>query len=181
VRSITDAYEIKPIHFVFIKATEGATFRDDEFKNNWKNAGKTNIKRGAYHFFRSSKDGQVQAKNYIKTVGDIRYKDFPPVLDIETIHKGCSKELLNQRALQWLKEVEKRYGRKPIVYTYVSFARDYLSDEIKDNYDIWIANYNKPEPSFNDWKLWQFTDKGVVFGVPGYVDMNVISKDDFSE
>ena len=117
-RTIRDPYlakEIKPVSFVFIKATEGASFKDKDFKENWKAAGKTDLRRGAYHFFRSSKDGEIQARNFISTVGDLRFKDLPPVLDIETIHIGCPKELLNQRALQWLKAVEKRYGKKPII------------------------------------------------------------------
>ena len=143
-RTIRDPYlakEIKPVSFVFIKATEGASFKDKDFKENWKAAGKTDLRRGAYHFFRSSKDGEIQARNFISTVGDLRFKDLPPVLDIETIHLGCPKELLNQRALQWLKAVEKRYGKKPIIYASSSFIKDYLKSEIVGNYPIWVAHY----------------------------------------
>ena len=66
--------------------------RDPDFKTNWKDAGKTGLRRGAYHFFLSSKDGDIQAANFIKAVGDIRARDLPPVLDIETIHKDTDRD-----------------------------------------------------------------------------------------
>ena len=68
VRNPYAARDIKPVSFVIIKATEGASFTDSDFKANWREAGRSGLRRGAYHFFRSSKDGEVQAKNFISTV-----------------------------------------------------------------------------------------------------------------
>ena len=177
VRDPYSAQEIKPVSFILIKATEGASFTDPDFKDNWRNAGKASLRRGAYHFFRSSKDGETQAKNFISTVGDMRVKDLPPVLDIETIHLGCSDQLLNQRALKWLRTVEKHYGKKPVVYASSSFIKDHLSKEIYGNYPIWVAHYGKARPSHEEWIWWQFTDRAVVKGVPGTVDMSVMKAD----
>ena len=176
VRDIHDAYDINPVSFVFIKATEGVSMVDKDFSRNWKEAGKSGLKRGAYHFFRSSKDGTAQAELFIRTVGDLRFKDLPPVLDIETIHRGGSRKRLNEEAIKWLKAVESHYGKKPIVYTGSSFAMDYLSKDITDNYPVWVAHYEKVLPSFEGWTWWQFTDKAVVKGVPGLVDLNVMRK-----
>ena len=116
---------------------------DKDFKRNWQDAGRSGLRRGAYHFFRSSKDGEAQARLFIKTVGDLRFKDLPPVLDIETIHRGGSMKKLNEEALKWLETIEGHYGKKPIVYTGSSFARDWLSKRITDNYPVWIAHYEK--------------------------------------
>ena len=59
-------------------------------------------------------------------------------------------------------------------YTFrASFAKDCLSREITDNYPVWIAHYGRDLPSFEGWRWWQFTDKAVVKGVPGRVDLNV--------
>ena len=110
---------------------------------------------------------------FIKTVGPIGNDDLPPVLDIETIHKGCSKNLLNSRALTWLKEVERHYGRKPIVYSSAYFIRDILSREIQEQYPIWVAHYEKEAPMHEGWHIWQFSDKAVVYGIEGYVDLNI--------
>jgi len=178
-RTIRDhhlAKDIRPVSFVFIKATEGASMVDKDFKRNWRDAGRSSLRRGAYHFFRSSKDGETQAKLFIRTVGDLRFKDLPPVLDIETIHRGGSRERLNEEALKWLEIIENHYGKKPIVYTGASFAKDCLGKDITDNYPVWIAHYEKDQPSFDGWTWWQFTDRAVVKGVPGLVDLSVMRK-----
>ena len=170
------AKDIRPVSFVFIKATEGVSMVDKDFKRNWQDAGRSGLRRGAYHFFRSSKDGEAQAKLFIKTVCDLRFKDLPPVLDIETIHRGGSMKKLNEEALKWLETIEGHYGKKPIVYTGSSFARDWLSKRITDNYPVWIAHYEKDRPDFDGWTFWQFTDKAVVKGVPGPVDLSVMKR-----
>lgn len=170
------AKDIRPVSFVFIKATEGVSMVDKDFKRNWQDAGRSGLRRGAYHFFRSSKDDEAQARLFIKTVGDLRFKDLPPVLDIETIHRGGSMKKLNEEALKWLETIEGHYGKKPIVYTGSSFARDWLSKRITDNYPVWIAHYEKDRPDFDGWTFWQFTDKAVVKGVPGPVDLSVMKR-----
>ena len=124
----------------------------------------------------SSKDPKKQADRFIETV-KLRHRDLPPVLDIETMHAGCSKEELSRKALVWLQAVEKHYGRKPIVYTSDSFARDILSPDITAHYPMWIARYNKKEPRFTGWTMWQFTEEAVVYGANGgYVDLSVIKQ-----
>lgn len=173
IKDLQAARHTRPVKFVFIKATEGAAMRDPKFKTLWAEAGEHDIKRGAYHFFRSSKDGAVQARSFIATVGDLRHSDLPPVLDIETIHRGCSHKALNERALVWLKDVEEHYRRTPIVYTSDDFAKNVLSKEITDNYPIWIAHYKAERPIFQDWEYWQFTDKALVYGIQEPVDLNV--------
>jgi lysozyme len=172
-RSKHHAKDIRPLSFVIIKATEGTSMKDKMFRKHWEQAEDSGIRKGAYHFFRSSKDPVQQAKLFIRTVGPIGNDDLPPVLDIETIHKGCSKDLLNSRALTWLKEVERHYGRKPIVYSSAYFIRDILSKEIKEHYPIWVAHYEKEAPMHEGWHIWQFSDKAVVYGIEGYVDLNI--------
>ena len=175
-KSMTKAKNIKKVSYVFIKATEGTSMKDKHFNTHWKNAGKHDIRRGAYHFFRSSKDAKQQALHFIQTVGPLSEDDLPPVLDIETIHKGCSRKTLNEKALIWLKTVEKHYGRKPIVYSSASFIERNLYKEIKDNYPIWVAHYGAARPRCDKWHIWQFADNATVYGIAGEVDLNVTTE-----
>ena len=172
-RDILKAKKVCPVSSVLIKATEGITLKDSDFASNWSSALNHNVKRGAYHFFRSSKDPSAQARNFIGTVGRLSPGDLPPVLDIETIHKGFTGKQLSDKALVWLKAVEKHYGVKPVVYTSDWFLKTYLTKDITDNYPIWIARYNTTPPEFSDWILWQFTDEAVVRGIRGKVDLSV--------
>ena len=169
-KNLSGAKAILPLQHVIMKATEGESMKDPHFSAWWQEAG--HLSRGAYHFFRSSRDPQLQAQNYIQTV-ELSHKDLPPVLDIETVHEGCTKEQLNAKALKWLRMVEAHFGRTPIVYTSDSFAKDWLGREIRENYPLWIARYNTLEPETQGWRFWQFTDRAVVYGVKGKVDLSV--------
>ena len=172
-RDVLKAKRVFPVSSVIIKASEGISLKDKDFADNWSNALNHGIRRGAYHFFRTSTDPAAQARNFIEAVGPLSKGDLPPVLDLETIHKGCSAKQLCERALIWLKAVEKHYGVKPVVYTGDSFLKDYLSKEITDNYPVWIAHYKTDSPVYQDWIMWQFTDEAVVRGIRGKVDLSV--------
>ena len=172
-KDLLRAKAIFPVSTVILKATEGEKLTDRKFAEYWEEAGKRSYPRGAYHFFRSSRNAERQAQNYISKV-NLRHSDLPPILDVETMHEGCTKQDLNDRVLVWLKTVEKHYGRTPIIYTSDSFARDILSPDITKHYPMWIARYNKDEPKFKSWTMWQFTDKAVLYGVSGYVDLSAI-------
>jgi GH25 family lysozyme M1 (1,4-beta-N-acetylmuramidase) len=42
---------------------------------------------------------------------------------------------------------------------------------------MWIARYNKKEPRFADWTMWQFTEEAIVYGANGgFVDLSVIKQ-----
>ena len=172
-KDLLQAKIIYPVSSVILKATEGEKLTDRKFAEYWEEAGKRSYRRGAYHFFRSSRNAERQAQHYISKVR-LSHSDLPPILDVETIHNGCSKQELNDRVLVWLKTVEKHYGRTPIIYTSDSFARDILSPEITKHYPMWIARYSDEKPRFKTWTMWQFTDKAVLYGVSGYVDLSVI-------
>ena len=74
--------EKQDIKFVFIKATEGAKYKDKMFEKNYQDAQKNEMCVGAYHFFSTKSGGKEQADNFIKTVGDLKGK-LPPVVDVE--------------------------------------------------------------------------------------------------
>ena len=47
------------IEFIYIKATEGSTYQDDRFAENWGNAAKAELLSGAYHFFSYDSEGRT--------------------------------------------------------------------------------------------------------------------------
>ena len=179
MRDIKAATTIQRVRYVMVKATEGENHRDALFSDHWKRSAKAGYSRGAYHFFRSSKSPEKQAQNFIHTVGNIRHKDLPPILDVETIHAGCSNSELNRRLLVWLGIIEEHYGRRPIIYTGDAFLRERLSPEIFEHYPIWIARYGSGSsleaPRFKNWMMWQFTDHATVYGIPTPCDLSVVA------
>lgn len=162
--------------FAFMKATEGITRQDPQFKRNWKQARKAGMPRGAYHFFIASKSGKAQAENFIDNV-KLETGDLPPVLDIEQVN-GASVTDLQQRVADWLNMVEKKYKVKPIIYTNVVFYETFLKGRF-DNYPLWVAHYfvkDKPRIKRN-WHFWQHSEKGRANGIDAYVDFNVFNGD----
>lgn len=164
------------IGFVFIKATEGLGRVDNDFRQNWFNAKKALLPRGAYHFFVSSKSGKAQAENFIATV-NLSAGDMPPVLDIETAN-GASVTDIQQRAKDWLLMIEKQYKVKPIIYTNIDFYENFLAGKFED-YPLWVAHYyvrDKPRIE-RKWIFWQHNEKGRVNGIDTFVDFNVFNGD----
>lgn len=170
------------IGFAFIKATEGVGNIDVQFKRNWRRTKKAGMPRGAYHFFIASKDGKLQAENFIKAV-NLEKDDLPPVLDVEQIN-GVSVTTLKKEVKAWLKAVEEYYGVRPIIYTNVDFYEKKLGSEF-DGYPLWIAHYFQPgKPRIKrDWTIWQHSEQGRVNGILSKVDFNVFNGDstDFRE
>jgi len=164
------------IKFAFIKATEGIGNADPQFRRNWKKSKAAGLIRGAYHFFIASKDGMMQAQNFIDNV-DLQPGDLPPVLDIEQLN-GSTGAALKKEVKQWLITIENYYGVTPIIYTNVGFYKQYLGSEF-DKYMLWAAHYyeyNQPRISRN-WSFWQHSEEGRVNGIISKVDFNVFNGD----
>jgi lysozyme len=170
------------LQFAVIKATEGLTRVDWQFRRNWRKAKDAGIPRGAYHFFLATKSGADQAKNFISTVSLSR-GDLPPVLDVEETY-GVKTADVQKRVKDFLRTVEKHYGVKPIIYTNVDFYNRHLGAEF-DEYPLWVAHYiRKDRPRIDrKWIFWQHSEKGRVNGITSAVDFNVFNGDSaaFSE
>ncbi|MBX2928738.1 MAG: glycoside hydrolase family 25 protein [Saprospiraceae bacterium] len=170
-----DTVAALPLHFAFVKATEGATYTDSLFAMNWEAMKRIGIRRGAYHFFRPNAPPGEQARHFARTV-PLEIGDLPPVLDIE-ITDGMPKAELVRRLQIWLDIVESTCGVKPIIYSNVHFYNRYLAGHFT-GYPLWIARYNEREPTLacgSDWGFWQYGRHGRLPGIKGHVDFNVFS------
>ena len=164
----------EPVSFIFVKATEGETLFDDNFKRNFANAKRNGFVRGAYHFFVPGVDPRKQAKFFLMNA-QLEPGDLPPVLDIE-VKGDLPPQQLRQDAKVWLDVVEKEYGVKPILYTGYDFKVKYLDTPEFDAYPYWIAHYYINEPKYKGkWAFWQHTDCGKVLGIDGKVDCNIFN------
>jgi lysozyme len=167
------------ISFAFIKSTEGSWITDRQFQNNWDQARRQGIIRGAYHFFLPSISPRDQARLFIRTVR-LRSGDLPPVVDVEEAD-GMSKSQVQRFTKEFLVLLEKHYGVRPILYTNRDFYKNYFADQpdFRD-YRFWIAHYRVTRlhmPGEADWHFWQHSDRGNVNGINEPVDFNVFNGD----
>ena len=166
------------VSFAFMKATEGADFRDPRFEENWRAAGETGIVRGAYHYFTFCTPGREQAENFKATV-PLEAGVLPPVVDVE-FSGNCrarpSVETIRGWLGDYLLEIESAYRRKPILYiTQHSFDR--IVGGNFPGYPLWVRSiYFRPSREVrDDWLFWQYADRGRVAGIDGFVDLNVFN------
>ena len=170
---VWDSVAMADVDFAFVKATEGMTFSDSLFRQNWPEIKAAGIKRGAYHFFRPQTPAGEQVDNFTAHV-QLDKGDLPPVLDVEVLD-GVSKIQLLTGVLNWLYWIEVHYGVRPILYTNLKFYNKYLAGHF-DEYPLWIARYNTREPTLacgRDWQFWQYGSRGKIEGISGNVDFNV--------
>lgn len=168
-----------PVSFVIIKATEGENIMDDCFNDNFYQARRNGILRGAYHFLVPDVSAKKQAHFFLRQA-HLEEGDLPPVLDIEDearwLAAGKNKRQIQKMALEWLDIVEEHYKVPPIIYSSYRFRRDILSDKRFEKYPFWIAHYFVDSPTCDlSWMFWQHTDNGRVDGIEGSVDCNVFS------
>lgn len=166
------------VTYAFIRVSDGSTFIDPRFQENWQGARAAGVKRGAYQFFRSNRDPIEQANILLEEMGPLQPGDLPPVIDVESTD-GQSKATVARKVSQWIAHVEAHLGVKPIVYTGPYFWRDSVSSLDFEENPLWIAHYGTdcpltPEP-WATWTFHQFTDSGRVAGIRGNVDTNLFA------
>jgi GH25 family lysozyme M1 (1,4-beta-N-acetylmuramidase)/uncharacterized protein YpmS len=182
------------ISFAWAKATEGTYYIDADFTYNEANAKAAGVPIGAYHFCRPDLDTGTagadteaayfwnQARNYVKGGGAY----LMPMLDAEQASPG-TQTAVSAWVNEWCQDVV-NYGTaqnvvvKPIVYTYTSWASDYLNSS-DTQWPLWMASPNGENSQtgapnsttpWSTWTFWQYGG-GTVSGVEGAVDEDVFN------
>ncbi len=165
--------------FVFIKATEGGDHIDPAFPRNWAGAKAAGIPVGAYHFVYWCRPAHEQAKWFVQHIPQDP-DALPPVLDVEWNGHSltCPRKVPRADALEkirlMLTELERHTGKRPIIYTDITFHEEVLRGEFND-YPYWIRSVAaEPQERYSDrrWHFWQYTTTGRVPGIRGDVDRN---------
>ena len=156
--------------YVYLKASEGGDRIDEKFEHNIQLAHQYGLKVGAYHFFRPRTDLNKQLVNFMAQCRP-KEQDLVPMIDIET-KGGLSTEEFCDSLLKFIKLVETAYRQKPLLYTFTNFYNQNLIGKI-DGYPLMVAQYTQREPVLadgRDFTMWQYTGKGRINGINGYVD-----------
>lgn len=160
-------------YFVYLKASEGGDNTDRRYLENIELARRYGLKVGSYHFYRPRRPQYEQLRNF-RAQCRPQDQDLVPMIDVE-VTAGLSRQALCDSLHKFLRLVEQEYRQKPVLYTYRNFYNTYLYDEF-DDYLLWIAQYNTDyEPCLRDGRdifAWQYTEKGRINGITGYVDKN---------
>lgn len=167
------------ISFAFIKATEGSSYVDPYFENNWENAADTDLRIGAYHFFSFESSGETQADLFCSTVTPVDNM-LPPVIDVEFYGRFESEKALNisevKHELRIMVDlISDKYGMKPIIYASDESYEAIVKNDF-DDCDLWFRSVYFSIPNEIEAVFWQFSNRHRLDGYSGeevYIDMNV--------
>lgn len=176
--------------FAFVKTTEGEGYSDPTFEVNWAGAKEAGLLRGAYCFFHPNQDALKQADRFL---GVLQAADdageLPCVLDLE-VTDGVAKDKIIAKAKVWLDSVEQRAGRKPIIYSGVSFLETSFTDSgggvpaWAQDYALWLGWFPKHYTpgmtpmmprGWPKWTFWQYHDKASIAGIDTAVNLDVFN------
>jgi len=87
------------VSFCFVQATEGTSWVDGRFEQNWQRSQDVGLYRGAYHFARVGADAATQAVHFHSVVGSPGFLDLPPVLALEESNGHTPEQVL-----RWTRE-----------------------------------------------------------------------------
>lgn len=164
------------VEFVFIKSTEGTSWKDSRFDENWQGAGRLGIPRGAYHFYTLKHSGCEQADFFNQTV-PLHKNELPPVVDLEFSGNSQyrpSQDEFTRELIDYLDRVEEVQGTRPVIYTTRHFYRRYLKKHFSRE-QFWIRDTHIPPKWWRSprWIFWQYSDSARVTGIEGEVDKNL--------
>lgn len=158
------------VAFVFVKATEGWGYADDQFDRSWAEAKRVQLARGAYHFAHpelgnTPEDESDWFLNVVRPApGDLLALDYE--VDYADPVGWCTRFCDRVRALT---------GTAPYIYLNLSTVRGHDWTPAM-GYPLWLASYDG-SPDFTPNLPWpvaikQWTSGGALAGVRGNVDLN---------
>jgi GH25 family lysozyme M1 (1,4-beta-N-acetylmuramidase) len=163
--------------FAYVKATEGTTYQNPAFAQQYNGSFNVGMIRGAYHFAlpdRSS--GATQGAFFVSHGGgwSADGKTLPPAIDLEYNPYGASCYGLSQSAMvAWIRDiastVKARTGRDPVFYTSTSWWTLCTGNNATfGNNPLWVARYASTvgtlPASWSFQTIWQNADAGIFPG-----------------
>ncbi len=165
--------------FAYVKATEGTSYINPYFSQQYNGSYNVGMIRGAYHFAHpNSSSGATQA-NYFASHGggwSADGKTLPPALDIEYNPSGATCYGLSQSSMvSWIRDfsntIKAKYNKYPMIYTTFDWWNTCTgnSSAFASTNPFWIAIYRSTPPTSipagsATWTMWQNADSGTFPG-----------------
>lgn len=166
------------VKFAYVKATEGTSYRNPYFTQQYNGSYNIGMIRGAYHFALPNNSSGAAQANYFVDHGGGWSKDgktLPGVLDIEYNPYGSTCYGKSASAMvSWIKDFTSTYksrtGRDAVIYTTTDWWKQCTgnSGSFGSTNPLWIARYaSSPGTLPNGWSFhtfWQYTSTGPTVG-----------------
>ena len=169
------------IEIVYIRSSASHSYIDAKFEENYQKAKENNLKIGFYHYVtaRNIEEAQEQAR-FFATVIKGKEADCRLAMDFETF-RGLTKEEINSIAKSFLEELKRLTKKELVIYSDAYNAKYTFDEALFEEYPLWLAEYGVKEPEAKNYIGWQYTDKGSIPGIKGYVDRDIFKNEIYLE
>lgn len=173
------------VQFALIRAGYGRELsqKDVQFENNYSGCKSNNIPCGAYwySYAMSPEEAVIEANTFLSTIKGKSF-EFPVYYDVEEVKQfNLGKTKVTAIIEAFLETVEKA-GYWVGLYMSTSHLLDNVSNEVRDRYAIWVAQYNSKCTYTGQYGIWQYgvaghpkwdiTNAKSVRGVSGQCDLD---------
>ncbi|QPP06622.1 lysozyme [Streptomyces bathyalis] len=166
------------VRFAYVKATEGTSYENPYFAQQYNGSYNVGMIRGAYHFALPDNSSGASQANFFASNGGGWSKDgktLPGVLDIEYNPYGATCYGKSQSAMvSWIRDFTSTYkartGRDAVIYTTTDWWTQCTGNNggFGSTNPLWIARYaSAPGTLPNGWgfhTFWQYTSTGPTVG-----------------
>ena len=161
--------------------SEGVVRADARGMENLRAADAAGLQVGVYFFSQAvSVEEAVEEAQFLLALLDGYALDLPVVFDWETVSSQDARtanvdaKTLNACALAFCREIEAA-GYDSMVYFNLDMARRMfdLPQLYQNGVQLWLAMYADGLSYAGQVQMWQYTDAGVVPGIPVKVDLNL--------
>ena len=157
----------------------GVLQEDEKYQEFMKGAAAVNMPVGLYFFSQAVTEAEAieEADFVISRIGEYKIS-YPIAFDMEFVENDTSRvETLTKAektniALAFLERIETAgftgmlYGNKEWLLTRIDLSKF-------DKYDIWLTEEDSIPDYPYVYSMWQYTRQGEVYGIDGYVDLNI--------
>lgn len=170
------------VQFVILREGYRKTI-DKKFVENVKKAQEAGLPVAVYHFIYT--DGATTVENAQSTVANMKKAGLDVAntyifadLEYDTWNKNgekCTKEKCSLYTLEYIKALQNAGCKKIGIYMNLDYYKNYYTEDIKQSYPIWLADYNGDADY--SCSIHQYSSSGSVAGISGKVDVNYLMDD----
>ncbi|GAA0357150.1 lysozyme [Actinoallomurus spadix] len=165
--------------FAYVKATEGTSYQNPYFSQQYVGSYNVGLIRGAYHFATPNTSSGAAQADYFAAHGGGWSRDnqtLPGALDIEYNPYGATCYGLSQSSMKswihaFINEYHAKTGRWAVIYTTLDWWKSCTGNNdatFASNSPLWIAKYSTSAGTlpygWSFYTFWQYADSGTFPG-----------------
>lgn len=159
-------------------SSTGSLVTDPYYEKNIKGAREAGLKTGVYFFTQAVNETEaVEEASMVMELCPLDLLDLPVFLDVESSGgRGdhIAKEIRTANIKAFIETLEAS-GYKAGFYANKKWLTSYIETEKLSEYPLWLAQYRVKRPTYEgrSYDAWQYSSKGQVEGIEGYVDLDL--------